>query len=172
MLAALVLSSACLAADAGLKGPAFEKVEVADVIETEEGFAVLLLKRDEELVLPIFIGPAEAMAIQMRLKKQTSPRPMTHDLLEDVIGALGGKLLRIEVDDLKSDVFLGRLIIDQKGKTLTLDARPSDSIAIALGLNAPIHVSRAVLDRAGLSMKDLGKKRRRPPEDKGKTESL
>lgn len=175
---ALTTSSFCLAADppkaAAPKAPVFERLEVLEVMETEQGFAVLLFKKSEELVLPIFIGPAEGLAIQMRLKKQTSPRPMTHDLLEDVIEALGAKLVRIEVDDLKSDVFLGRLILEQKdGKSLTVDARPSDSIAIALGLGAPILVSRRVLDRAGVPVKDFGKKRERvDPPPKTKTESL
>jgi hypothetical protein len=152
--------STALAADAGVKKPVFVAVEVMEVVDTEDGFAVLLLEREAKQVLPIFIGPAEASAIKQRLERQRPPRPMTHDLLEDVITALDAKLLRIEIDDLKANTFLGRLVLEQKKKVITLDSRPSDSIAIALGLGAPIMVSRAVLDRAGVPLEGTKKPER------------
>lgn len=150
------------------KAPVFVPVEVLEVVESEGGFAVLLLQREQKLVLPIFIGPAEGMAIRQRLEKQRPPRPMTHDLLEDVITALGARLMRVEIDDLKANTFLGRLVLEQKKKMITLDARPSDSIAIALGLGAPILVSPVVLQRAGVPMDE---ERRKPPRGP-KTETL
>lgn len=148
----VLVASSVFAADAGVKAPGFLRVEVLEVIEAEDGFAVLLIQREQGLVLPIFIGPAEGMAIRQRLEKLHPPRPMTHDLLEDAITALGAKLLRVEIDDLKANTFLGRLVLEQKKKLITLDARPSDSIALALGLGAPLFVSPAVLQRAGLPL--------------------
>lgn len=152
----LLLASHALAGDAGVKGPVFVAVEVLEVVDAEDGFAVLLLQKEAAVVLPIFIGPAEANAIKQRLEKARPPRPMTHDLLEDVITAMGAKLVRVEIDDLKANTFLGRLVLEQRKKVTTLDARPSDSIALALGLGAPILVAQPVLDRAGVPLK--GKK--------------
>jgi uncharacterized protein len=162
----VLLASTGFGADGGAKAPSFVPVEVLDVIDADEGFAVLLLQRQQHLVLPIFVGPVEALAIRQRLEKQHPVRPMTHDLLEDVITGLGSKLLRVEIDDLKANTFLGRLVLEQQKRVITLDARPSDSIAIALGLGAPILVSQAVLQRAGVPQ-DV------PPAPKGpKTETL
>lgn len=162
----VVLSAACaLGADAGVKAaPVFVPVEVVDVIETDEGLAVLLLERKEGLALPIMIGPNEALAISLRLQKKMPPRPLTHDLLEEVITRLGGRLVRVEIDDLQANTFLGRVVIARGKQTVTLDARSSDAIALALGLGAPIQVSRAVLDRAGLSVKDMGRKTKPGPQ--------
>jgi hypothetical protein len=163
---AALLASTAFAADPSAKGPVFVPVEVLEVVETGEGFAVLLAERGSKLVLPIFIGQAEGNAIRQRLEKTRPPRPMTHDLLEDVITALDAKLLRIEIDDLKANTFLGRLILEQRKKVITLDSRPSDSIAIALGLGAPIHVAKTVLERAGVPA-DGSKKKQEPKHHAG-----
>lgn len=176
----LCLSVSALAGDgpaAVKRGSApghFVTMEVLDVVELDEGWAVLLQRKDEGVVMPIFIGPAEGLAIRLRLDKKVPPRPLTHDLLEDVVEALGARVVKIEVDDLKSDVFLGRIYLEQAKKPVQLDARPSDSIALALGTGAPIHVSRRVLDKAGLKKEDLLKKRRAPKvaDEAPKTESL
>ncbi|MDP1826967.1 MAG: DUF151 domain-containing protein [Archangium sp.] len=158
----VLMSSPAFAADAGVKGPVFVAVEVLEVVDTEDGIAVLLLQKEAGVVLPILIGPAEANAIKMRLEKSRPPRPMTHDLLEDVITAMGAKLLRVEIDDLKANTFLGRLVLEQRKKVTTLDARPSDSIALALGLGAPILVAQPVLERAGLPLKGKKPARKHP----------
>ena len=158
-----LLASSTLAAHPTAPAPGFVQVEVMEVVPTDDGFAVLLLHKEADLVLPIFIGNAEGLAIKQRLEKQPSPRPMTHDLLEDVITELGAKLVRIEIDDLKANTFLGRLVLEHNKKQLTLDSRPSDSIAIALGLSAPILVSHSVLDRAGVPLKESAKKSKRSP---------
>lgn len=156
-----LLASAALAVHPSAPKAGFVQVEVMEVVPTEEGFAVLLLHKEAELVLPIIIGNAEGLAIKQRLERQHPPRPMTHDLLEDVITELGAKLLRIEIDDLKANTFLGRLILEQNKKQLTLDSRPSDSIAIALGLSAPILVSNSVLERAGVPLRESARKPKR-----------
>lgn len=136
--------------------PVEVEVVVRDVIPTEDGSeAVLLSPRAEEVVLPIFVGPAEGNAIRMKLQRQTPPRPMTHDLLDTMIKALGGKVTRVFIDDLKRNTFLAKIYVEQKGKVHELDARPSDSIALALRCNAPIFTARRVLDEAGVTRESL-----------------
>jgi uncharacterized protein len=135
-----------------------EEVEVVvrDVIPTEDGSeAVLLSPIAEEVMLPIFVGPAEGNAIRMKLNRQTPPRPMTHDLLDTMIKTLGGKVQRIFIDDLKRNTFLARIYVVQNGKTHEIDARPSDSIALALRCNAPIFTARKVIDEAGITRESL-----------------
>ncbi|MEW6431500.1 MAG: bifunctional nuclease family protein [Myxococcota bacterium] len=164
------LAAAPQGADAGVE---FVPVKVLDVLELDDGgWAVLLGETGADTVLPIFIGGMEGLAIRLRLDKQVTPRPLTHDLLEDAIEALGGTVVQVEIDDLKADTFLGRIHLKPKARRpVVLDARPSDSIALALGTGAPIFVARPVLDRAGLSRKTLRPKR--PPVGAGpKTESL
>ncbi|MCC6332830.1 MAG: bifunctional nuclease family protein [Myxococcales bacterium] len=167
---ALALTLTAPPADAGVT---FVPVRVLDVIELEDGgWAVLLAEKGTDTVLPIFIGGTEGLAIRLRLDHQVTPRPLTHDLLEDAIEALGGTVVRVEIDDLKADTFLGRVVLKQRaGKLVTLDARPSDSIALALGTGAPIHVASSVLERAGLDRKTLRSKQR-AREPGTKTESL
>jgi hypothetical protein len=99
--------------------------------------------------LPIWIGELEAAAIDMRVKKQKPPRPYTHDLLEATLAALGAKIERVEVTELRDDVFYGRLVLrDAKGVARSIDARPSDCIALAVGAGLPIFVAPAVLRAA------------------------
>lgn len=166
----LALSAAPKSPDAGV---AFVPVKVLDVLELDDGgWAVLLGEAGADTVLPIFIGTTEGLAIRLRLDKQVTPRPLTHDLLEDAIEALEGTVVQVDIDDLKADTFLGRITLRRKGgKPVVLDARPSDSIALALGTGAPIRVARPVLDRAGLSRKNL-RGRPRGADTAPKTESL
>jgi uncharacterized protein len=99
--------------------------------------------------LPIWIGDLEASAIDLRLKKQKAPRPLTHDLLESVLSSLGAKVERAEVIDLRDNVFYGRLTLrDAKGALRTIDARPSDCIALAVGAGLPVFVAPHVLTKA------------------------
>jgi uncharacterized protein len=98
--------------------------------------------------LPIFIGPCEAEAIAVKLQGQTIERPLTHDLLKSVITDLGGEVQYILVNDLRQDTFYARIVIEQNGQTLEVDARPSDSIALAVRLDVPIYVAESVMDRA------------------------
>ncbi len=145
-LALLVLAAA----------PAEVEVLVRDVVPTREGMeAVLLAPAAEEVVLPIFVGPAEGNAIRMKLERRTPPRPLTHDLLDTMIRTLGGKVTRVYIDDLKRETFLAKIFVLQNGKTLEIDARPSDSIALALRCNAPIFTARRVLDEAGVTRETL-----------------
>ena len=102
--------------------------------------------------LPIWIGDLEAQAIDLRLKKQKYPRPLTHDLLDAMLAAAGAKIERVEVVDLRDDVFYGRLTLrDAKGATHTIDARPSDCIALAVGAGLPVFVAPHVLAAAAIA---------------------
>lgn len=112
---------------------------------------VLLEDAEERYSLPIYIGLVEANAIAMELEKMSPPRPMTHDLLASVIRSMGGKLLRVEVTELKESTFHARLYIEAGGTVVEVDARPSDSIALALRLEAPIWVHEEVLAGAEVS---------------------
>jgi bifunctional DNase/RNase len=101
-----------------------------------------------EVVLPIWVGIFEANAIFLEIEKATAPRPMTHDLLRDVIHSLNARVTRVVVGSLLENTFHATIWMDQQGETVALDARPSDAIALALRADCPIFVSRAVLDRA------------------------
>jgi uncharacterized protein len=140
------------------------EMEVKDVVAIEDGasHAVVLVPKGEETLVPIFIGEAEAAAIRLRLDRKTPPRPLTHDLLETMIRNLGGKVTRVNIDDLKDNVYLGKIYLDQGERRLEIDARPSDSIALALGARAPIFAARKVIDQAGLTRRDLERSRKRP----------
>ncbi|NDJ78316.1 MAG: bifunctional nuclease family protein [Chloroflexi bacterium] len=112
---------------------------------------VVILKDPESgRYLAIFIGPFEAEAIAIKLQGQTIERPLTHDLLKTVIGELGGRVRHIVVNDLRQDTFFARIVIDHNGQTYEVDARPSDSIALAVRLEVPIYVEEAVMDRAAI----------------------
>jgi len=101
--------------------------------ETEE--------EDENRVLPIWIGHFEAMAIAMALSNMTQRRPLTHDLIKLIISGFDGKVEKIEITELKEQTFYAVIYIDSKNGLLQIDARPSDSIAIALRTDAPIFAS-------------------------------
>jgi uncharacterized protein len=110
---------------------------------------VLVLREVEGSVfLPIWIGAFEANAIALAVEGIQAPRPLTHDLLRATLEALGGQLLRVEVHDLSAGTFFARLIVSTSSGELSVDARPSDAIALALRAEAPIWTARKVLDAA------------------------
>ena len=113
---------------------------------------IVLLRDQEELnFLPIWIGVFEAAAIAMELQGVQPPRPMTHDLLRLAIENLGGKIKKVIINDIKEGTFLALIEIETKeGKTISLDARPSDAIALALRSHSPIFVSEIVMMQAKL----------------------
>ncbi|WP_243439972.1 bifunctional nuclease family protein [Fundidesulfovibrio soli] len=116
-------------------------------LDEETQAPVLVLKSiDEKTTLPIWIGAMEAMAISLTLNDVKLPRPMTHDLLLSSIEALGGKVLRISVTGLTDGTFFAIISVDQGGKEVEIDARPSDAVALALRAKAPILVAPAVVE--------------------------
>ncbi|MDD5095562.1 MAG: bifunctional nuclease family protein [Dehalococcoidia bacterium] len=111
---------------------------------------VILKEKSSDRYLPIWIGPAEADAIAIKLQGVNPPRPLTHDLVDSIIRNLGASVSSIVVSDLHNDTFYAKLILDVNGKRLELDSRPSDAMAIAIRAQAPIYAAETVLDRAGI----------------------
>ncbi|MGB2582671.1 MAG: bifunctional nuclease family protein [Dehalococcoidia bacterium] len=111
---------------------------------------VILKEKDAERFLPIWIGPAEADAIAVKLQEYQVPRPLTHDLLSNVIGALGATVNSIIVSDLQNDTFFAKIILAVDGKQVEIDSRPSDAIALAVRIKVPIFAEEAVLEKAGI----------------------
>jgi uncharacterized protein len=133
------------------------EMEVRDVLDIHDGsaHAVILTPKGTDTLVPIFIGDSEALAIALRLHRQSAPRPLTHDLLEKVIHTLGARVTKIYIDDMRDSVYFGRVFLEYGDKSFELDARPSDSIALAVGSHAPIFASRKVVDLAGINRKEL-----------------
>ena len=119
---------------------------------------VILKEKTAERYLPIWIGPAEAEAIRLKLQNVTVPRPLTHDLLLSVIDTLGATVNSIIISDLKSDTFYARIILNTNGGQMEVDSRPSDSMALAVRAEVPIYAEEEVLDKAGILLdKETGK---------------
>lgn len=106
-----------------------------------------LTEVDGDRTFPIVIGLPEAFAIERRLKGIEIPRPQTHDLLANVIRELGGKLNRIVINDLAEGTFFAKLIVEQDGREIEIDSRPSDAIALGVSEDAPIYVAEHVLEQ-------------------------
>lgn len=106
---------------------------------------VMLKDVDSDRYLPIWIGPAEADAITVELQNVAVARPITHDLLKSVITTLGGDVEHIIINDLRDDIFYAKIVVKQDGKTLEIDSRPSDAIALAVRVKVPIYVADKVM---------------------------
>ena len=107
---------------------------------------IVLKEVDGERKFPIVIGSGEAYAIDRRLKGIPTPRPLTHDLLASVIESMGGAIDHIEINDLQAHTFFARIHIRQNGKTVEIDSRPSDAIALGIATVVPIYVADHVLE--------------------------
>lgn len=137
--------------------PGYVVASVLGVHATNAGNVVLVgtSTDDGALVLPIFVGGTEALTIRLRFEGNQFARPLTHDLLGTLLAKLGARPVAVQIDELRGDTFVGTVIVRQGARVLEVDARPSDAIAVALGSSAPIHVSRALLEAAGIPKKDL-----------------
>ncbi len=111
---------------------------------------VILKENDAERYLPIWIGPAEADAIAIKLQEVVVPRPLTHDLLSSIIATLGAKVVSIVVNDLQNDTFYAKINLSVNGKEIEVDSRPSDAIALAVRTKVPIYAVEEVLEKAGI----------------------
>jgi len=119
---------------------------------------VILKEKAADRYLPIWIGPAEADAIAVKLQDVTVPRPLTHDLLRSVIDALGATITSIIVSELKNDTFYAKIILNVDGGQMEVDSRPSDALALAVRAGVPIYAEEVVLDKAGILLdKETGK---------------
>lgn len=122
------------------------KIIISDMQDQQ---IIVLKEVDGERKFPIVIGNSEAYAIDRRLKGIPTPRPQTHDLLASVIEKLGGTLDRIEINDLQDHTFFARIHIRQGMKTIEIDSRPSDAIALGIATTLPIFVAEHVLTEVG-----------------------
>jgi len=127
------------------------QVELKRIIitETSDQQVIYLKEIEGERAFPIVIGSKEAEAIDRRLKSMPTPRPQTHELLSDVIEKLGGRLERILIHDLQEHTFFAKLVIRQGGRSIEIDSRPSDAIALGVAHSVPIFVAEHVLDEVG-----------------------
>jgi len=111
---------------------------------------VLLKTVDDERFLPIWIGHPEAAAILMKLQGASPPRPMTHDLVTDIISELQGEVVRVTVTELRENTYYARITIVQDGREVEVDARPSDAIALAVRCEAQIFAADEVVEESGI----------------------
>jgi len=111
---------------------------------------VLLKENDGERFLPIWVGMFESEAIAMRLQGAAVPRPLTHDLLANMVGELGGTLKYVVVNDLSESTFYARIAVERNGELRLVDSRPSDAIALALRAQIPIYAEDGVMAKAGI----------------------
>ena len=126
---------------------ALVECELARVVmsESQDHQVVVLKEKNGERTLPIAIGLFEVFAIHRTINNQPPPRPMTHELFGNVLDALGVKIERVNVTELREVVYIGQLVLRRDGTLYEIDSRPSDSIALAVQKGAPIFVEEAVL---------------------------
>jgi bifunctional DNase/RNase len=126
------------------------QVEIKGLMLDPSSNVPIVILRDigSQMFLPIWIGVFEANAIAIRLEGVEPPRPMTHDLLRSLVEQLGGSVEKIVISDLRESTFFALIHVRTPSTALTLDARPSDAIALALRTESPIFVLRSVLDKA------------------------
>ena len=112
---------------------------------------VILKDLESERYLPIWIGPYEAEAITIQLQEVEVARPLTHDLLKTTITELGGKIIHVLVNELRSDTFYAHIVVERDGKRMEIDSRPSDAIALAVRAQVPIYVEESVMEHAAIT---------------------
>jgi hypothetical protein len=115
---------------------------------TGGAYAILLKENNGNRRLPIIIGAFEAQAIALEIEGIKPPRPLTHDLMKNIIDNLGGTIIEIIIDELRENTFYAKIIIEVSALTNEIDARPSDAIALAVRSQAPIYVAESVMDTA------------------------
>lgn len=114
---------------------------------------ILLKDRESDMVVPVWIGNPEATAIAIELQNKTFPRPLTHDLLKEAIIALGGELEKVIIDHIQDGTYYATIFIqDSEGNVQELDARPSDSVALALRMNIQIYISDEVFEASAIEL--------------------
>jgi bifunctional DNase/RNase len=128
------------------------KVQSLGLDRTSNTPVLILREMEGDRVLPIWIGPGEASAIAMQLADMKFSRPLTHDLLASVISGLGGNLIHVVITRVAESTYFAELVIDRAGRRVSVDARPSDSIAVALRADARIFAEEELLERAAIEI--------------------
>lgn len=144
-------------------------VKVKGLSLSNMGFVVLLKSEQDDRTLPIFIGGGEAQSIAIHLDKVEIPRPLTHDLLKNVIDCLECRLKRAVVNDIVEGTFYAVLVFERDGTEFEVDARPSDAVALALRCGAPMYVVKKVMEKAGIRLQE--DEEGKPAEAAASTES-
>ncbi|NOR90336.1 MAG: bifunctional nuclease family protein [Anaerolineales bacterium] len=109
---------------------------------------VILKERNSERFLPIWIGPYEAEAITLSLQEVEVTRPLTHDLLRNILQELGAEIIQVNITDLRDDVFYARIIVAINGREISIDSRPSDALALAVRAHVPVFIAEEVMNEA------------------------
>ncbi len=131
------------------------KIDSLRVSLTKQQCVVVLKQVDADRFLPIWIGPYEAEAITIALQEIEVSRPQTHDLLNNIITLLGGRITRVIISSLKDDIFFGTLMVEKDGEQIEVDSRPSDAIAIAVRAHVPILADPKVMEEASIVPEDI-----------------
>jgi uncharacterized protein len=128
----------------------YVRADVWTVAQTDQGNVVLVRPRQSDIVVPIFIGQLETQSILIGLGRVEMPRPLTHDLLMSVVHALEAEIVRVEVRDLRERTFYANIVIKSIEGEITMDARPSDALALAIRSGAEVYISEDIVDSAGV----------------------
>lgn len=135
----------------------FLEAKIENVSVSNLGFIVFLKVPGDARVLPIFIGANEAQSIAIAYNNQTPPRPLTHDLMKNILGMLDVEVVKVQVTRLTDNTFFGRIHLRKEGiEEMDADARPSDAIALALRYRVPIFVHKDVYEAAAIMVKEAG----------------
>ena len=116
------------------------------ITETSDHQIIVLKEKEGQRSFPIVIGLNEAWAIDRAVKGVTTPRPLTHDLITNVIEGLNAGVLKVVINDLRNNTFYAKIVLQENGSTVEIDSRPSDAIALAMQRNTPIFVAKKVLE--------------------------
>ena len=129
--------------------PAHMELSRIIISEINDQQVIYLKEVDGERTFPILIGIFEATSIDRRVKQYQSPRPLTHDLLVNIVDSLGAELQDVVISELRDHTYFAKLRIKHDGELVEVDSRPSDAIAVAVTVDAPIYVAEDVLEEAG-----------------------
>jgi len=136
------------------------KVETINFDEMTQMGVVILSYAEGKRALPIWVGILEAHSIQMKLQGTNYPRPLTHDLIKTVVDTTGIKVEYVLINDISQNTFFAQLHLVQNDKKYVIDSRPSDAIAIALRVNAPIYVEEKVVNSSGVDREEFDREQK------------
>ena len=142
-------------------------MQVRGLLFDPRGNMYIVVLEDEDRTLPIWVGIPEANAIALELEKVLTPRPMTHDLIKNILSTLRVEVEKVVVTDLRDNTYYAAIYLRRDGESMVVDSRPSDAIAIALRVNAPIYVDEKVIKKQTIESLDEWLKNLKP-EDFGK----
>jgi uncharacterized protein len=133
-------------------GQTFVEAEIWTLAQTDQGNVILVRPKGSDLAVPIFIGQLETQSILIGMGGVEVPRPLTHDLVLSLVSALRAEVSRIEIHDLREGTFYSRILLRAEGREITVDARPSDAIGVAVRVRCPVFIAESVIEEAGISV--------------------